>query len=49
MLARVGDRLSAAMGTEAEGFDIAFYTQVVEVGEDGVLVNLWIWNSVGNA
>ena len=49
MLARTGDRLSAAMDTEAEGFDIAFYMQVVEVGEDGVLVNLWIWNSVGNA
>lgn len=45
MLAHVGDRLYAAMDTEAEGFDIVFYMQVVGVGAESVLVKLWIWNS----
>jgi hypothetical protein len=45
MIAQVGDRLFAAMDTEAEGFDIAFYMQVMGVSEAGVLVDLWLWNS----
>jgi hypothetical protein len=45
MLAHVGNRLYAAMDTEAEGFNIAFYMQVIGVGEESVLVKLWIWNS----
>jgi len=45
MLAHVGDRLFAAMDTEAEGFNIVFYMQVAEVGQESVLVNMWIWNS----
>jgi hypothetical protein len=45
MLAHVGNRLFAAMDTEAEGFNIAFYMQVIAVGEESVLVKLWIWNS----
>jgi len=46
MPAHIGDRLFAAMDTEAEGFDIVFYMQVAEVGQESVLVNMWIWNSV---
>jgi hypothetical protein len=45
MLAHVGDRLYAAMDTEAEGFNIVFYMQVIEVREEGVLVKMWLWNS----
>jgi hypothetical protein len=45
MLAHVGDRLFAAMDTEAEGFNIVFYMQVAEVEQESVLVNMWIWNS----
>jgi hypothetical protein len=45
MVAHVGDRLFAAMDTEAEGFNIAFYMQVTKVEVDSVLVDLWIWDS----
>jgi hypothetical protein len=46
MLAHVGDRLFAAMDTEAEGFNIAFFMQVIKVEQDSVLVDMWVWNSV---
>lgn len=46
MLAHVGDRLFALMS--GNGLNITFYMQVVDVGDESVLVNLWIWNNVSN-
>lgn len=41
--ARVGDRLYATFD-EGEGIDKIAYMQVIEVGTENVVVDMWVWN-----
>jgi hypothetical protein len=48
MRPQVGDRLYVAMDTEAEGFNIVAYMQVLSVGQESVTVDMWLWNSASS-